>query len=76
MRERVKWIYYSGLGAEKHRQLVNDTGLELVLDKVKQVNVKAGHLWIIHWQEAWCLKQWLLNFGKIRSIGVQDNVLF
>lgn len=42
-----RWIYYSGLAAEKYRQLVNDTGLELVLDEVKHANVKAGHLWII-----------------------------
>ncbi|KUI55614.1 Demethylrebeccamycin-D-glucose O-methyltransferase [Cytospora mali] len=41
------WVYHSGWGAEKYRQLVKETGLELVLDEVKQDNVKAEFLWII-----------------------------
>lgn len=41
------WIYYSGLGAEWYRQKIKETGLESILDEVKQVNAKAGHLWII-----------------------------
>ncbi|KUI70005.1 Sterol 24-C-methyltransferase [Cytospora mali] len=41
------WVYHSGWGIEKYRQLVKETGLELVLDEVKQDNVKAEFLWII-----------------------------
>lgn len=41
------WMYHSGCGTEKYRQMVKETGLELVLDEVRQDNVKAEFLWII-----------------------------
>lgn len=41
------WLYYSGLSAQKCRQIVTDSGLELIVDKVKQANNNTGHLWII-----------------------------
>lgn len=41
------WVYYSAWGAERYRQMVMETGLELILDEVKQDNVKAEFLWII-----------------------------
>lgn len=41
------WVYHSGWDAEKYRQLLKQAGLQLVLDEVKQDNVKAEFLWII-----------------------------
>lgn len=41
------WVYYSGWDADKYRQLLREAGLQLVLDEVKQDNVKAEFLWVI-----------------------------
>lgn len=41
------WVYYSGWDTDKYRQLLREAGLHLVLDEVKQDNVKADFLWII-----------------------------
>ncbi|KAK7747446.1 hypothetical protein SLS53_001701 [Cytospora paraplurivora] len=41
------WVYYSAWGAEKYRQIVKETGLEVIVDEVKQDNVKAEFLWIV-----------------------------
>lgn len=41
------WVYHSGWDADTYRQLLRDTGLRLVLDEVKQDNVKAEFLWVI-----------------------------
>ncbi|KAK7705845.1 hypothetical protein SLS64_007793 [Diaporthe eres] len=41
------WVYHSGWDADKYRQLLREAGLELVLDEVKQDNVKAEFLWVI-----------------------------
>lgn len=41
------WMYHSGWGTEKYRELVRGTGLEVLLDEVKEDNVKAEFLWII-----------------------------
>lgn len=41
------WVYHSGWDADKYRQLLRDAGLRLVLDEVKQDNVKAEFLWVI-----------------------------
>ncbi|KAI3401980.1 hypothetical protein diail_3954 [Diaporthe ilicicola] len=41
------WVYHSGWNADKYRQLLKEAGLQLVLDEVKQDNVKAEFLWII-----------------------------
>lgn len=41
------WVYMSAWGPEKYRSLVEETGLQVVLDEVRQDNVKAEFLWII-----------------------------
>lgn len=41
------WVYHSGWDADKYRQLVREAGLELVLDEVREDNVKAEFLWVI-----------------------------
>lgn len=41
------WVYHSGWDADKYRQLLREAGLQLVLDEVKQDNVKAEFLWVI-----------------------------
>lgn len=41
------WVYYSGWDTDKYRQILREAGLHLVLDEVKQDNVKAEFLWII-----------------------------
>lgn len=41
------WVYYSGWETDKYRQFLREAGLHLVLDEVKQDNVKAEFLWII-----------------------------
>lgn len=41
------WVYYSGWDTDKYRRLLREAGLQLVLDEVKQDNVKAEFLWII-----------------------------
>lgn len=41
------WMYHSGWGTEKYRELVRATGLEVLLDEVREDNVKAEFLWII-----------------------------
>lgn len=41
------WVYYSGWSVEKYRQLLTGLKLEVVLDEVKQDNVKAEFLWVI-----------------------------
>jgi 2-polyprenyl-3-methyl-5-hydroxy-6-metoxy-1,4-benzoquinol methylase len=41
------WVYHSGWGADKYRQILREVGLELVLDEVREDNVKAEFLWVI-----------------------------
>lgn len=41
------WMYRSGWGTEKYRELVKGLGLEVLLDEVREDNVKAEFLWII-----------------------------
>ncbi|CAN8097926.1 unnamed protein product [Discula destructiva] len=41
------WVYHSGWGTTKYRELVKGMGLNVVLDEVKEDNVKAEFLWII-----------------------------
>lgn len=41
------WVYLSGRGADQYRDLVKETGLEVVLDEVRQDNVKAEFLRIL-----------------------------
>lgn len=41
------WMYHSGWGIEKYRDLLAGFGLVTLLDEVKQDNVKAEFLWII-----------------------------
>lgn len=41
------WVYYSGWGADKYRQLLREAGLRLVLDEVRQDNVKAEFMWVL-----------------------------
>lgn len=41
------WVYYSGWDTDKYRQLLREADLQLVLDEVKQDNVKAEFLWVI-----------------------------
>jgi SAM-dependent methyltransferase len=41
------WVYHSGWDADKYRQILREAGLELVLDEVREDNVKAEFLWVI-----------------------------
>lgn len=41
------WVYHSGWDTDKYRQLLREADLQLVLDEVKQDNVKAEFLWVI-----------------------------
>lgn len=41
------WVYYSGWDADRYRQLLREAGLHLVLDEVREDNVKAEFLWVI-----------------------------
>ncbi|KKY37808.1 putative methyltransferase [Diaporthe ampelina] len=41
------WVYYSGWDADRYTQLLREAGLQLVLDEVRQDNVKAEFLWVI-----------------------------
>ncbi|ROW07520.1 hypothetical protein VPNG_07125 [Cytospora leucostoma] len=41
------WVYYSAWSAEDYRQIVKDTGLEVIVNEVKQDNVQAEFLWIV-----------------------------
>ncbi|KAK2599505.1 hypothetical protein N8I77_011256 [Diaporthe amygdali] len=41
------WVYHSGWEADRYRQLLGEAGLQLVLDEVRQDNVKADFLWVV-----------------------------
>lgn len=41
------WMYHSGWSVEKYRELLKGMKLDIVLDEVKQDNVKAEFLWIV-----------------------------